>query len=241
MYAFSFWGKYGQRPNLQQSTFIHDTEIEEFYRLLSDPSIDVQNFHIISKDIVQMEWLYQSEFIPDNMNTNIFIATFTTCWARLKLYSILEKLNRNVLYYDTDSVIYISRPGEYQPELGDYLGELTNELYHDEYILEFVSAGPKNYAYRTNKGKEVCKVKGFTLNFANSQLINFDVVKQLVFDYKEKQNDPNHRMAIITSGNKIVRNKLKRKLYNRMEKKKYQLVYTKRRIVTNFDTEPYGY
>jgi len=29
----------------------------------------------------------------------------------------------------------------------DKLGDMTNELGSDEYIKEFVSGGPKNYAY----------------------------------------------------------------------------------------------
>ena len=33
---------------------------------------------------------------------------------------------RSVL--NTDSVIYVSLPGQYDPTFGDYLGELTNEL-----------------------------------------------------------------------------------------------------------------
>ena len=75
---------------------------------------------------------------------------------------MLERLNRNALYYDTDSIISVSRPGQYDPPLGDYLGDLTNELKAGEHIVEFVSGGPKNYAYRTNNGKEVCKVRGFS-------------------------------------------------------------------------------
>ena len=59
------------------------------------------------------------------MKTNIFLATFTTCWARLKLYDVLDSLGERVLYYDTDSVIYVSRPGQYDPPLGDYLGKFV--------------------------------------------------------------------------------------------------------------------
>ena len=42
--------------------------------------------------------------------------------------------------------------------LGDYLGDLTNELDDDVYITTFVSGGPKNYAYQTKNGKTTCKV-----------------------------------------------------------------------------------
>ena len=79
----------------------------------------------------------------------------------------------------TQTVIYVGRPGEYDPALEDYLGELTIKLNHGEHIVKFVSGGPKNYAYKTNNGNEMCKVRGFTLHFTNSQLINFEAVKFL--------------------------------------------------------------
>ena len=47
---------------------------------------------------------------PDNGKVNIFIAAFTTCNARLKLYSYLEQLQQGVLYFATDSVIYTVKP-----------------------------------------------------------------------------------------------------------------------------------
>ena len=34
----------------------------------------------------------------------------------------------------------------------------------DEHIVEFISAGPKNYGYMTNKDKKVTKIKGFHIN-----------------------------------------------------------------------------
>lgn len=44
------------------------------------------------------------------------------------------------------------------------LGEWSDELKADEYIEKWMSTGPKSYCYESNKGKEVIKVKGFTLN-----------------------------------------------------------------------------
>ncbi|XP_053380065.1 uncharacterized protein LOC128548714 [Mercenaria mercenaria] len=153
----SFWGKFGQRLNMRQTEFFHETQANLFFQLFSDPTKQPLNFHILSNDMLQVEWQFKQDCQPEDNKTNIYLATFTTCWARLKLYSVLEKLNRRVLYYDTDSVIYVSRPGQYDPPLGDYLGELTDELDGGEYIVEFVSGGPKNYAYKTSKNKETCK------------------------------------------------------------------------------------
>jgi hypothetical protein len=81
-------------------------------------------------------------------------------------------LQERAIYTDTDSVIYIKDDAE--PPLidcGDKLGSMTNELQSGEFIEEFVSGGPKNYAYRVVGGgggtdttkthkKTVCKVRG---------------------------------------------------------------------------------
>ena len=58
-------------------------------------------------------------------------------------------------------------------------GGLTYEL-DGEYITEFVIGGPKNYSYSTNTGKTVCKVRGFTLNYANSAKIDMNIIKDMV-------------------------------------------------------------
>jgi hypothetical protein len=98
----------------------------------------------------------------------VVIAAFTTAHARLKPYGVLEQLNRRVLYFDTHSVIYVSKDGEWEPPTGSYLGDLTDEL-DGAHITTFVSGGPKNYAYETNADKTVCKVRGITLNYRTAQ------------------------------------------------------------------------
>ena len=36
---------------------------------------------------------------------------FTTSWGRVKLLEILQKTDRNTLYADTDSVIFVEKKG----------------------------------------------------------------------------------------------------------------------------------
>ena len=64
---------------------------------------------------------------------------------------------------------------------GDYLGHLTDELEFGSgsFIQEFVSGGPKNYAVSvfcpsTGKHTTKCKVKGITLNYENSKVVNIN-------------------------------------------------------------------
>ena len=181
------------------------------------------------------------------------IAAITTCHASLKLYSLLEMLDRRVLYYDTDSVIFVSRPGDADPETVSFLGDLTDELKKPgDYITEFVSGGPKIYAFKTRLGEHVCKVKGFSFNHKNSKLINFEPMLGLVSrpqNQKDKKRKRSNKQAeedvdkiVVTNDRKITRQKLKRKIYNRKEKKNYRIVYDKRVLQKDsFDTLPYGY
>jgi hypothetical protein len=58
---------------------------------------------------------------------------------------------------------------------------MTSDVKLDPYIEEFESGGPKNYAYVTVGPvavfrRTVCKVRGITLNYAVSQLVNFDLI-----------------------------------------------------------------
>ena len=84
-------------------------------------------------------------------NVNVAVAAYVTTQARLKLYEYLSKLGNSVLCCDTDSVIYIQNVDEPpKVETGYYLGDLPDELEEfgsGSYIQEFVSGGPKNYAF----------------------------------------------------------------------------------------------
>ncbi|GBN58860.1 hypothetical protein AVEN_64698-1 [Araneus ventricosus] len=59
-------------------------------------------------EVAAIHWHSKKEYLSQDASTNIFIATFTTAWARLKLYNEMYKLGRSVLYHDTDSIIYAS-------------------------------------------------------------------------------------------------------------------------------------
>ena len=110
---------------------------------------------------------------PTSDHTNIFVAAYTTCLARLKLYELLEELGKQTLYFDTDSEIFRWYPGQPDTPLGDFPGYMTDELDDWDYITEFMSGGPKNYGYTTKSGKVCCKVRGFTLNVRGSAQINY--------------------------------------------------------------------
>ena len=176
----SMWGKFGQRLNKTQIQAFDDPHA--FHRFLDNDVLDIRHVSVINDDMVEVHFQHHKEDIRVSPNLNIFVACFTTCWARLKLYDTLQALGERVLYFDTDSVIYLEEtPTQFQPDLGPYLGDFTSEFKdEEEYIQEFVSAGPKNYGYTTNKGNVECKVRGFRLNSEGHTQLNFDVMRDNV-------------------------------------------------------------
>jgi len=64
---------------------------------------------------------------------------------------------------------------------------MTSQLQENVYISEFVSGGPKNYAYKlcntvTGEVKTVCNLRSITLNYKASQIVNFDTIKDFVLN-----------------------------------------------------------
>ncbi|MCW4344201.1 MAG: hypothetical protein N0E48_12745 [Candidatus Thiodiazotropha endolucinida] len=230
----SFWGKFGQRSNLTQTTYTDDPE--QFFDLMMSDQQTVTNVRFVSDEAVQMDWNYKDDFVESSSRTNVVIAAYTTAQARLKLFSYLKPLGRRVCYCDTDSIIFTTSPGLWEPQLGDYLGDLTDEEPGNT-ILKFVTGGPKNYAYTllkpNKKGKNsICKVRGITLNYKNLLQINFDTVTGMV-----KGNRENRRIQVVDE-NKICRSN--GDIITKAERKDYKIVFDKRVIKNDYCTHPYG-
>ena len=134
-------------------------------------------------------------------------------------------------------MIYVCKEGEEGLPVGELLGDLTDELDAQDWVVEFACMGSKNYGYRTNKGKEACKVKGFTLNYANSKILNFDSMMDTVLN----MNDPYSALYYTTNTAKIPSNKTTFELHSQEEIKRYSAVHTKRRVLLNLTTVRYGY
>ena len=114
----SLRGKFGQRSNMSQTKYV--TEVSEFYEILLDNKLDNTNFQFINDDMVQMTYNFKYQFDDNSKNTNIYIACFTTSHARLMLYDKLDYLQKKVLYFDTDSIIY-ANDGMKHIETGDII------------------------------------------------------------------------------------------------------------------------
>ena len=231
--ANSQWGFLAMRTNKTQHKFI--TKPAEWFMMLADNQYVIEMVDFSHENVLQVYYSKRDEFDYGSSNTNVVLAAFVTSQGRLSLYKELEKLDTRVLYMDTDSIFFTCKDGEYEPSLGNYLGEFTNEIDPKEgsHITTFVSAGAKNYAYELDTGKTKCTVKGFTLNNIASLKLNYASIKDLVL------NNPANKITVPQL--KFDRNKKSWDVTTNIINKLYGFVYDKRILFNDLTTLPFGY
>ena len=241
----SLWGRFSMRSNMASCELI--IKPDRFTQLMFSDHYDVRQFCFISDEVAMVQWRYVDGRASRVKDVNVFIGAMTTAYARLMLYDVLETLEERVLYCDTDSIIFTAKSGEVIPPLGAYLGDLTDELNsgdvcglpQEDYITEFVSGGPKCYAYNTKQGKTTVKCKGVTLNARNAAVVTPESLAKLVHAFVANQNTDTP--PLMTVYETIRRDKKHFHLKNDTVLKKVRVVYNKRRLLPDYTTLPYGY
>jgi hypothetical protein len=226
----NLWGKFGQNPHRTTTEYV--TDPARFAELMFGGRVEMNNVLLIQDELVQMQYVRKREFERESSFASVVHADFVTTFARLRLYSMMEQLQDRVLYTDTDSLIYVTRPGQTKLPLGDYLGDLTSELDPGDTIKTFVSTGPKCYSYRTRKGHVVVKCKGIPLNVTSSQSVNLQSMLSLVQGLEKE--------IVVPLPRQIRRDPKRRQLKTVDQEKIFQVVYDKR-VRKGFQTVPYGY
>ena len=208
-------------------------EESQLAKYLNDPTINIKDFHIISENVIVVEHDKFSDYIESDDFSNIAVAALTTAYARLHLLESLNSIEpEQLIYCDTDSIVYKIIEGKPTLATGDYLGELTNELPPNAYIDSFISSGPKSYGYKLSTGESVLKIKGITLTEINSKVINYEGLRKVLFE-QERLKTP--------FKTQFVRDKYNGRIFNRKQVKSLRLVFTKRKLLSDFDTVPFGY
>ena len=122
----SCWGFWARRLDRHITQLTHKQD--KFFDFVTDDSMREPVFRILNSFTVLCHGYKKPESVIPNVKGNVVHAAFVTSYARLHLYEeLLDKLASRILYMDTDSAFYISRKDreEFEPELGDYLGQLT--------------------------------------------------------------------------------------------------------------------
>jgi hypothetical protein len=185
----SLWGKFAQRDDLPTTQYF--TDPSKWFKLLDKHSkgeLVIKNETMIDENTLYVQYISKSTDNSPLNTTNLGLGAMVTAQARLRLYSELYKLDKRVIYCDTDSIIYKYIHGEYNIPEGDLLGQWENETKSP--ICEVKAIAPKTYGYlcvdyknekgEIVKGKCESKCKGITLHFDNHQKFNFEKIDELL-------------------------------------------------------------
>ncbi|KXJ20593.1 putative uncharacterized transposon-derived protein F54H12.3 [Exaiptasia diaphana] len=222
----SLWGKYAQNQLRSKTQYV--TEPEEYYRLIYSDTHEVSQIVLLDGgEMAQVTYKELKESVQPLPYGNVILAACVTSWARLLLYEMLERLQTRVLYHNTDSIIYkTEQADDEQVPTGSSLGQWEDECKDPErdWLTEFVSIGPKSYAYRTHQGKVMVKCKGITLDQQASSQIHMQSMKHMVMDES--------RQEMVQYRRRIARDPVLKRLQTVSLDKCVQLVYK---------TYPFGY
>ncbi|KAL3106462.1 hypothetical protein niasHT_012201 [Heterodera trifolii] len=229
----SLWGRFSMRNLLSKAIINNDPCILRQYT--DDKKIDIMDIELMDEDndVFMLTYKPKEEFVDENKYSNVVISLYTTSMARLYLYEVLKKVANTpgceILYFDTDSIIYVHpEDSDPLPTGKGHLGELTDEK-PDHNILEFISAGCKNYGLkleRKDNGKIEydLKIRGITLDEQTVQTIHYDSVKEQILRYgSDDPADP----IIVTYPHFIRPNLIQGKVFTHSLTKHYQPIFTK--------------
>ena len=160
----ALWGKLAETSNKIQYEPIFESS--RWLELISNEQFKVHRADFTNNKFLQVLYSNNTDINPSNTKNNIVLASFVTAYGRLKLLSIIQKLGQQCLYMDTDSVFFCTEDGLYEPKLGNYLGDLTNEisLSKGNFITDMVALAEKCFAYRTDKGQSHALCKGISFD-----------------------------------------------------------------------------
>lgn len=88
----SFWGKFGERQNKPRTETI--TSPSQLFTLLFHSHRNVSTLRICNEDVLEAVSTDLDDNVVPSNKTNIFVAAFTTAWARLRLYEALDVLQQ---------------------------------------------------------------------------------------------------------------------------------------------------
>ena len=116
---------------------------------------------------------------------------------------------------------------------GDALGSWEDEMKEGEHIEEVAIAGAKCYAYRLNTGKVVIKLKGITLDVANSNIFTFERFKKMVLEGGTIESASRYQFGYCNSSKQIFTRYVARTATSTLD--------SKRTLLENGDTRRFGF
>ena len=117
----ALWGKLGERMKKRITKFMNDPA--EFFKVINDDGNKVKEVIVMNEEVVMVHYVRKDDFVVEHDSRSVPVAAWTTSLARVTLYRACDRLKpTQLLYTDTDSIIYSQKPGEPVLELGEGVG-----------------------------------------------------------------------------------------------------------------------
>jgi hypothetical protein len=245
------WGKFVQTPKATTNKFI--TGYEDYVKLWFDNQVDKSTlmFRRIRDGLDFMEVRYAfNQSLRAPVNTHYYLGGSCTANARLKLTSMLRQVGpERALYCDTDSVVYVQRPGDEEVQTGEALGHWSSELDEGVWGEQFMALAPKCYMLLYNeagrvKEKEsgILKAKGVTLTAENLKEIHAESMRRIILTevFGDLTGDGMPYSVQAKTFNIRMDHAGDRSLVNVYGEKVVRCVYSKRRIEVEDGADPYN-
>jgi len=232
----SFYGRTGLTIKEEYSIFVNSKKEYDKIMDLFDKNIleirkieEINRIYLITFKInknLRNYLMEKNEFIREEKNLNIGIASSITSKARIKLYEGFMQVEKNkgrILYCDTDSIFAEFEKSVLDQKMGDIYWDSLKE---DTHLYDSVFISPKTYGLLL-KDKEIIKIKGITRNY-----INFNDLKNKFYN----------RENFIAKNLGTIRYKDFRVEFRNINKEVDLIAYDKRVFSDNLkETRPYIY
>lgn len=190
----NIWGKNAENP-VKVSLFTCDSRIQEnkekWYKLFQDCSegfLSIKSCIPIGDDRHLYRVLREGE-APNLSKGYLAAAVEVPAYGRRDQWMERYKMGKNVLYYDTDSIALVWKPGDYLPKIDNMIGGWEYEGDYEKGISEMVCPAPKNYAIKLVDGKTFVKAKGVRVGRATENLVNFESMKTNTLEAMRTKKD----------------------------------------------------
>lgn len=179
----SAWGKHAQRPIMPEAkVFDFETDKQDILNFFENCVAKNFEYHdgtYLNGNQIMYKYSISGPSTRPNLHGGYLpAALFVPAYGRLQLWEQLNLLGKRVLMNDTDSIVYLYDPLEYNIPQGSLLGEWEVEDVDTDHggIRSFVGLGPKTYGIKCEDGYSMVKAKGLSLNLATENMVNFDTM-----------------------------------------------------------------
>ena len=111
------WGKLAQSEKMSETDYI--SKPSQYFDLITNPNIIVKNVEIFDNECPFILVNYETKLVHNDTHAtaNVIVGSYVTVYARMELHNVLKKLKERILYFDTDSCMFIHDPKLWNPPI----------------------------------------------------------------------------------------------------------------------------